>query len=73
MNNILILYPKEFNSRDKFERKVSRITKNIKGGSIRDDNFKHIFVIVITYYLISFDLIFISFNKNSEKLIMNFL
>ena len=34
MNNILILYPKEFNSRDKFERKVSRITKNINDYTI---------------------------------------
>lgn len=34
MNNILILYPKEFNSQSKFERKVSRITKNIKDFSI---------------------------------------
>lgn len=29
MNNILILYPKQFKCREKFERKVSRITKNI--------------------------------------------
>jgi hypothetical protein len=34
MNNILILYPKEFKSKDKFERKVSRITKNINDYSI---------------------------------------
>lgn len=34
MNNILILYPKEFNSKDKFERKVSRITKNINDYTI---------------------------------------
>ncbi|WP_415397019.1 DUF4326 domain-containing protein [Sulfurimonas sp. CS5] len=34
MNNILILYPKEFKSKDKFERKVSRITKNINDYTI---------------------------------------
>lgn len=34
MNNILILYPKEFNSKSKFERKVSQIMKNIDEYSI---------------------------------------
>jgi hypothetical protein len=34
MNNILILYPKEFNCKSKFERKVSRITSNIDEYSI---------------------------------------
>jgi len=34
MNNILILYPKEFNSKNKFERKISRITKNINDYTI---------------------------------------
>lgn len=29
MNNILILYPKDFHCRTKFERKVSRITQNM--------------------------------------------
>jgi hypothetical protein len=34
MNNILILYPKEFNSKEKFERKISRITTNINDYTI---------------------------------------
>ena len=34
MNNILILYAKEFNSKSKFERKISQITKNIDDYSI---------------------------------------
>ena len=34
MNNILILYPREFNSKSKFERKISRITKNINDYSV---------------------------------------
>jgi hypothetical protein len=34
MNNILILYPKEFKCKSKFERKVSKITKNIDNYAV---------------------------------------